>query len=80
MRRTTVLDLPPGAALVLYTDGLVERRTELIDTGIERLATAVRSEPAEALCDHIMTSTAPEHPDDDIALLVIRRASPAAGS
>ncbi|MDG4840166.1 SpoIIE family protein phosphatase [Micromonospora sp. WMMD967] len=75
-RRTTVLDLPPGAALVFYTDGLIERRTELIDTGIERLATAVRSEPAEALCDHIMTSTAPEHPDDDIALLVIRRTAP----
>lgn len=75
-RRTTVLDLPPGAALVFYTDGLIERRTELIDTGIERLAAAVRSEPAEALCDHIMTTTAPEHPDDDIALLVIRRASP----
>ncbi|MCZ7373464.1 PP2C family protein-serine/threonine phosphatase [Micromonospora sp. WMMC250] len=75
-RRTTVLDLPPGAALVFYTDGLIERRTELIDTGIDRLATAVRSEPAEALCDHIMTSTAPEHPDDDIALLVIRRTAP----
>ncbi|MFK4245942.1 PP2C family protein-serine/threonine phosphatase [Micromonospora chokoriensis] len=75
-RRTTVLDLPPGAALVFYTDGLIERRTELIDTGIERLAAAVRSEPAEALCDHIMTTTAPEHPDDDIALLVIRRATP----
>ncbi|SCF06072.1 GAF domain-containing protein [Micromonospora chokoriensis] len=75
-RRTTVFDLTPGAALVFYTDGLIERRTELIDTGIDRLATVVRSEPAEALCDHIMTSTAPEHPDDDIALLVIRRASP----
>ncbi|MEV1155831.1 GAF domain-containing SpoIIE family protein phosphatase [Micromonospora chokoriensis] len=75
-RRTTVLDLPPGAALVFYTDGLIERRTELIDTGIERLVTAVRSEPAEALCDHIMTTTAPEHPDDDIALLVIRREPP----
>ncbi|RQW96580.1 PP2C family protein-serine/threonine phosphatase [Micromonospora inaquosa] len=72
-RRTTVLDLPPGAALVLYTDGLVERRRELIDTGIERLAAAVRSGPAEALCDHIMATTAEEHPNDDIALLVIRR-------
>ncbi|MEW1589900.1 GAF domain-containing SpoIIE family protein phosphatase [Micromonospora vinacea] len=75
-RRTTVLDLPPGAALVLYTDGLVERRNELIDTGIERLADAVRSGPAEALCDHIMATTAEEHPTDDIALLVIRRQPP----
>ncbi|MEV1073801.1 PP2C family protein-serine/threonine phosphatase [Micromonospora parva] len=72
-RRTTVLDLPPGAALVFYTDGLVERRSEVIDTGIERLADAVRPGPAEALCDHIMATTAEEHPNDDIALLVIRR-------
>ncbi|MEU5672275.1 GAF domain-containing SpoIIE family protein phosphatase [Micromonospora sp. NPDC047762] len=74
-RRTTVLDLPPGAALVLYTDGLVERRSEVIDTGIERLAGAVQSGPAEALCDHIMITTAEERPNDDIALLVIRRLS-----
>ncbi|MGC4868563.1 PP2C family protein-serine/threonine phosphatase [Micromonospora sp. DT53] len=72
-RRTTVMDLPPGAALVFYTDGLVERRSELIDTGIERLADAVRSGPSEALCDHIMATTAEQHPNDDIALLVIRR-------
>ncbi|MDG9673967.1 SpoIIE family protein phosphatase [Micromonospora sp. DH14] len=75
-RRTTVLDLPPGAALVFYTDGLVERRSEVIDTGIERLAGAVRPGPAEALCDHIMATTAEEHPNDDIALLVIRRRPP----
>lgn len=75
-RRNTVLDLPPGAALIFYTDGLIERRTELIDTGIERLADAVRSGPAEALCDHIMATTAEEYPNDDIALLVIRRQPP----
>ncbi|MGC4847326.1 PP2C family protein-serine/threonine phosphatase [Micromonospora sp. DT15] len=74
-RRTTVLDLPPGASLVLYTDGLVERRSEVIDTGIERLVGAVQSGPAEALCDHIMVTTAEERPNDDIALLVIRRLS-----
>ncbi|HEX8628350.1 MAG TPA: GAF domain-containing SpoIIE family protein phosphatase [Catenuloplanes sp.] len=72
-RRTTVLELPPSAALVFYTDGLVERRGELIDTGIDRLADAIRSGPADALCDHIMSSTAEKHPTDDIALLVIRR-------
>ncbi|MEU4338129.1 GAF domain-containing SpoIIE family protein phosphatase [Micromonospora lupini] len=75
-RRTTVLDLPPGATLVFYTDGLVERRSELIDTGIDRLADVVRSGPAEALCDHIMATSAEEHPNDDIALLVIRRQPP----
>ncbi|MGC5033593.1 PP2C family protein-serine/threonine phosphatase [Micromonospora sp. DT229] len=72
-RHTTVVDLPPGATLVFYTDGLVERRGELIDTGIERLADAIRSGPAEALCDHIMAATIDEPPTDDVALLAIRR-------
>ncbi|MFG2062786.1 GAF domain-containing SpoIIE family protein phosphatase [Micromonospora sp. NPDC048871] len=72
-RHTTVVDLPPGATLVFYTDGLVERRGELIDTGIERLAAAIRSGPAEALCDHIMAATIDEPPTDDVALLTIRR-------
>jgi sigma-B regulation protein RsbU (phosphoserine phosphatase) len=76
-RHTTVLKLPAGAALVFYTDGLVERRGELIDTGIDRLASAVKPGPADALCDHIMASTAEEHPTDDIALLVVHRQSSA---
>jgi putative methionine-R-sulfoxide reductase with GAF domain len=75
-RHTTVLELLPGAALVLYTDGLVERRGELIDTGIQRLADATRPGPAEALCDHIVTSTADKHATDDIALLIIHRPPP----
>ena len=37
-----VADLEPGATLVLYTDGLVERRGEVIEEGLDRLAAAVR--------------------------------------
>ena len=36
-RRNTILDLPPGATLCMYTDGLVERRDRSIDEGIRRL-------------------------------------------
>jgi serine phosphatase RsbU (regulator of sigma subunit)/anti-sigma regulatory factor (Ser/Thr protein kinase) len=64
-----------GDTLILYTDGLIERRGETIDAGLERLATAVRTGPpgADALCEHIVTanpaSGAPLH--DDVTALVL---------
>lgn len=73
VRATTVIDFPPGAVLVCYTDGLVERRGELIDLGIERLVAAVQPDSAEAVCTRIMASTDAEQPTDDIAVLAIRR-------
>jgi putative methionine-R-sulfoxide reductase with GAF domain len=73
VRHTTVIDFPPGAVLVCYTDGLVEQRGEIIDVGIGRLIAAVRPGPAETVCTTIMASTAMEQPTDDIALLTIRR-------
>ncbi len=75
-RHTTVIEFPPGATLVFYTDGLVERRGEVIDTGIDRLAKAVQAGPSDALCHHVVASTADELPTDDIALLVVRRTDP----
>ena len=53
-----------GAALVLYTDGLIERRGESLDAGLERLQTAVDAGPdnPELLCEHIVArlTEAPE--------------------
>ena len=72
-RRYTALPFPPGAVLVCYTDGLVERRDEVIDTGIERLRAAVTPGPAEQVCATVMASLAEERPGDDIALLAVRR-------
>ncbi|MEV4641479.1 GAF domain-containing SpoIIE family protein phosphatase [Actinoplanes sp. NPDC049548] len=73
-RHTTELSLPPGAALVFYTDGLVERRGELIDVGIDRLARAAEPGPAEDMCNRLMQTAADQDPIDDIALLIVRRA------
>jgi len=73
VRTTTIIDFPPGAVLVSYTDGLVEHRGEIIDVGIKRLADAIRPDAAEAVCDAIMASTGTERPTDDIAVLVVRR-------
>ena len=77
-RRGTTLDFRPGAALVCYTDGLVERRDELIDLGIERLVRMVRADPgvpdaAEPVCAAIMAGLGVEQPTDDIAVLVVCR-------
>src|SRR3954469_3161130 len=56
-RKVLTVDLPPGAALVAITDGLVERRGEDIDEGVSRLleATAETSGwSARQLLDHIV--------------------------
>ncbi|GAA3341382.1 SpoIIE family protein phosphatase [Amorphoplanes nipponensis] len=72
-RCTTILDFPPGAALVCYTDGLVEHRGEIIDVGIKRLTDTVRADSAEAVCAAIMAGVGTEQPTDDIALLTVHR-------
>jgi phosphoserine phosphatase RsbU/P len=73
VRRHTEIAFPPGSALVCYTDGLVERRGEYIDTGIERLVRATEPDDADKMCTTIMAQAGAERPTDDIALLVVRR-------
>ncbi|MER5703717.1 GAF domain-containing SpoIIE family protein phosphatase [Micromonospora sp. NPDC002296] len=70
-RRYTEVVFPPEAALICYTDGLVERRGEVIDIGIRRLCSAIEPGPAESVCARIMTTLAAEQATDDIALLAI---------
>jgi sigma-B regulation protein RsbU (phosphoserine phosphatase) len=74
-RRYTSIEFPPGAVLVCYTDGLVERRTELIDVGLKRLCDTVRPGPAETVCSTIMATMGADRPADDIALLTVHRRS-----
>ena len=71
----TELTIPPGATLVLYTDGLVERRRDHIDTGLDALAHAAQwvDDDLEAFCDRVLTQVGPATPDDDIAVLTLRR-------
>lgn len=62
--------------LVLYTDGLIERRNEDIDVGLTRLTDAVtegRTLPAEDLADTLLDRLVPATgAADDIALVVVR--------
>jgi sigma-B regulation protein RsbU (phosphoserine phosphatase) len=80
-RRTTVIDLPPEGVLVLYTDGLVERRDRPVDIGMRQLAEAVRAGEPERVCARIMaTMIGHRAAQDDVALLALRRRSVPAGS
>jgi serine phosphatase RsbU (regulator of sigma subunit) len=79
-RRATVLELPPGAVLAFYTDGLVERRERPVDTGMAELTKAVHAEDPERLCARVMATMIGNRPaQDDVALLTIRREAVPAG-
>ena len=72
--------LPVGGTLVLYTDGLVERRTQVVDDGIAilvgHLAELARGgTPLEELCDHLLARMLPGRLEDDVALLAVRHPS-----
>ncbi|NEK96379.1 SpoIIE family protein phosphatase [Modestobacter muralis] len=74
-RTDTVTVLERGATVLLYTDGLVERRDSDLDTGIERLRAAVAELahlPLQELCDAILQRLVNGRPDDDVALVAIR--------
>jgi len=67
--------LGPGDLVLLYTDGLVERRGEDIDVGIDRLARALAAGPSglEDLCDDLYRTLAERGPEaDDTAMLALR--------
>ena len=73
-RRTTAVELPVGSMLALFTDGLVERRGEPLDCGVERLRAALAFESAHTCCRTVIAALTPVSGwTDDAALLVIRR-------
>jgi GAF domain-containing protein len=72
-RPEEVVTFAPGSCVVLFTDGLVERRDETFDAGIARLALALKAalppNPA-SLCDVLVEQSVLHNDrDDDIAIL-----------
>ncbi|QEC49390.1 serine/threonine-protein phosphatase [Baekduia soli] len=73
-RRTDhTVELTPGASVLLYTDGLIERRGVALEERLDWLARALdgcEAMDAEQLCDHVLDQL-DDDVDDDVALLVV---------
>ncbi|MFF2060527.1 PP2C family protein-serine/threonine phosphatase [Streptomyces sp. NPDC058200] len=74
IRPDAIEPLPPDSTVLLYTDGLIERRSETFDDGMARLrqhAAALARAPLETFCDELMTGLG-QASTDDIALIAVR--------
>lgn len=74
-RTEQVAVLEPGSTLLLYTDGLVERRDQVFDDGVALLGAALaglRGEPVGRMCDELLTRMLPARAEDDVALVAVR--------
>ncbi len=77
-------NLPPGSLLVLYTDGLIERRSEPLDEGFARLTAAAAGcakLPASQACRVLISQMTPAQGyADDVAIIAVRPAGTTAAS
>lgn len=74
-RQEYELVLERGSTVLLFTDGLVERRGEDLDTGLDRMRAAVTEladQPLTVLCDELVERLVHGRPDDDVALVAVR--------
>ena len=75
VRRESVVTLDRGATVLLYTDGLVERRDADLDAGLVRLRDALvelADRPLEQLLDDLLERLVDGTPEDDVALVAVR--------
>lgn len=73
-RHTTTVDISPGMVLCFYTDGLIERRDQLIDDSLAKLCGAVTAGPPDLVCASVMRALiGADSARDDVALLAFRR-------
>jgi anti-sigma regulatory factor (Ser/Thr protein kinase) len=70
----------PGEILMLYTDGLIERRGQRLSEGLAELAVAAAGAPldAELICERVIASIPPDG-SDDVAVLTMQHLATADG-
>jgi PAS domain S-box-containing protein len=74
-----VVTLAPGSLVVLYSDGLVERRRRSIEEGIvriEQLLGELSAEPADVVADRLVVATSADAPPDDDVVVACFRYTP----
>jgi serine phosphatase RsbU (regulator of sigma subunit) len=74
-RRESVVTLDRGSTVLLYTDGLIERRDADLDQGLVRLRDALQDLadlPLEELLDELIERLVHGRPDDDVAIVAVR--------
>jgi serine phosphatase RsbU (regulator of sigma subunit) len=74
-RGESVVVLDQGTTVLLFTDGLIERRGGDLDDGMARLreaATELAGRPLPELCDELLDRLVHGRPEDDVALVAIR--------
>jgi serine phosphatase RsbU (regulator of sigma subunit)/anti-sigma regulatory factor (Ser/Thr protein kinase)/putative methionine-R-sulfoxide reductase with GAF domain len=71
--RSQLVPFPAGTTIVLFTDGLVERRGTPIDTGLDQLrAIAAGRDDVDELCTQALEQLLVERPNDDVAIVAAR--------
>jgi hypothetical protein len=74
-RQNATVATSEGDLLVMYSDGLIERRAETLDTGFERLADAtlaLHREHVQHIADGLLARLEPDNTRDDVVLVVKR--------
>ena len=77
-RPESLVDVTPDSTVLLYTDGLIERRGSTLDDGMSRLVAqlgALAGRPLEELCDALLEEMLQGTPQDDVAIVAVRLSS-----
>ena len=75
-----ILELEPGTVVLLYTDGLVERRAVSLSDRLEMLRQLIDADRAfDSLPDALLDELADDETNDDVAFLAVRFAAEVSG-